>query len=115
MALIAVQQCTEAGDTDVVLTQATTSDTFAWSPSLFIYIQNDHASPTTITVTDTVGTIADPIYGDVVKGTTSVTVATTKSGMIGPFKSNAFKSSTGLLTITTSNFATGVFVAGIYF
>lgn len=115
MAIIATQKCTEAGTASITMTQASAADQFAYTQSLFIYVQNDHASPTTITVTDIVGAIDDPNYGVTVKGTTSVTVASGGRGMIGPFKAQAFKSSTGFIDITTSNFATGVFLAGIYF
>ena len=115
MATITTQKCTEAGTNAITMTQSETTDSFAYSPTLFVYVQNDHASPTTVTVTDTVGTIADPKYGDVVKGATSITVASGGRGMIGPFKAASFKSASGTLVITSSNFATGVFVAGIYF
>lgn len=115
MAAIAPQRCTEAGTASITMTQAEVTDSFTYSPTLFVYVQNDHASSTTVTVTDIVGTIADPEYGDVVKGVTAITVVSGARGMIGPFKSSAFKSTSNTLIITTSNFATGVKVAGIYF
>ena len=115
MAVITTQQCTDAGTDAITMTQAEATDSFSYSPTLFVYVQNDHASATTVTITDIVGIIADPVYGSVVKGVTALTVASGGRGMIGPFKSSAFKSTSNTLIITSSNFATGVKVAGIYF
>lgn len=112
MATLTVNNALEGDGLDLTLASAAGGgDLYEWSNSTLLYVQNDDASPTTITITPTTASHKNNNVGTTAKATIAHAVAANSVAIIDT-RSSAFRNSSNQVSVTYSS-VTSLSVAAI--